>query len=538
MKTKYIFVTGGVVSSLGKGITASAIGQLLKNRGLKVFMQKFDPYLNVDPGQLNPLQHGEVFVTSDGAETDLDLGHYERFIDEELSQYSSVSSGMIFQNVFRREKKGKYKGSTVQVIPHVTNEIKHQLRNAAKYSNADIIITEIGGTIGDIESLPFLEAIRQFRHDVGYSNCMYIHTTLVPYIETAKEYKTKPTQHSVKELRSIGIQPDIICLRCDKNLSRSIKSKISMFCNVDVSNVLDCSDVKIIYEMIIKLHKQKIDKTIINHFKINKQLKEPNLTKWEELISNIKIINNSVKIALVGKYTQLEDAYISTVEALKHAGYKHMVNIDIKWINSLDLNNQNAHDYLKDVDGIIIPGGFGKVATNGLIQALRYGRENKIPTFGICYGMQFMAIEFARHVLNLKGAQTEEINPRCENKIFIKNDRVNKRIHKARLRVGSFPVMIVKNTKLHNIYNKDEVMERHRHAYKFNKEYLNLLEDNGLIISSYSGDNDEYVESFELKDHPFYLSSQFHPEYISRPLRAHPLFLSFIKASIDFKNNK
>ena len=413
---KYIFVTGGVVSSLGKGIAASCIGRLLKNRGLKIFVQKFDPYINVDPGTMSPYQHGEVFVTDDGAETDLDLGHYERFIDERLTKESSVTSGKIYSSVLEKERKGDYLGATVQVIPHITNEIKDKLKKASLTSNADIIITEIGGTVGDIESLPFLEAIRQWRRDVGAENTFFIHNTLVPYLKAADEIKTKPTQHSVKELRSIGIQPDMIILRTEVDISEKNKEKIALFCDVNKEAVVQAKDTKILYEIANSLHEQGVDDYICNHFKL--QTKPIDMTEWNKLISKVKNLNGEIKIALVGKYTQLHDAYLSVSEALKHAGYEIGKKINIQWILSEDVNENNYKDILKDADGILVPGGFGSRAIEGKILAIKYARENNIPFLGICLGMQLTAIEFARDVLNYKDADSTEFNPSTKNPII------------------------------------------------------------------------------------------------------------------------
>ena len=526
---KYIFVTGGVVSSLGKGIAASCIGRLLKNRGLKIFVQKFDPYINVDPGTMSPYQHGEVFVTDDGAETDLDLGHYERFIDERLTKESSVTSGKIYSSVLEKERKGDYLGATVQVIPHITNEIKDKLKKASLTSNADIIITEIGGTVGDIESLPFLEAIRQWRRDVGAENTFFIHNTLVPYLRAADEIKTKPTQHSVKELRSIGIQPDMIILRTEVDINEKNKEKIALFCDVNKEAVVQAKDTKILYEIANSLHEQGVDDYICNHFKL--QTKPIDMTEWNKLISKVKNLNGEIKIALVGKYTQLHDAYLSVSEALKHAGYEIGKKINIQWILSEDVNENNYKDILKDADGILVPGGFGSRAIEGKILAIKYARENNVPFLGICLGMQLTAIEFARDVLNYKDADSTEFNPSTKNPIIhILEEQNNITNMGGTLRLGLYNCHIKKGTKTFEAYQKEDIQERHRHRYELNDKYLPELEKNGLIATGINPERN-LVEILELTNHPFFISCQFHPEFLSRPTRPHPLFLGFIKAA-------
>ena len=526
---KYIFVTGGVVSSLGKGIAASCIGRLLKNRGLKNFVQKFDPYINVDPGTMSPYQHGEVFVTDDGAETDLDLGHYERFIDERLTKESSVTSGKIYSSVLEKERKGDYLGATVQVIPHITNEIKDKLKKASLTSNADIIITEIGGTVGDIESLPFLEAIRQWRRDVGAENTFFIHNTLVPYLRAADEIKTKPTQHSVKELRSIGIQPDMIILRTEVDINEKNKEKIALFCDVNKEAVVQAKDTKILYEIANSLHEQGVDDYICNHFKL--QTKPIDMTEWNKLISKVKNLNGEIKIALVGKYTQLHDAYLSVSEALKHAGYEIGKKINIQWILSEDVNENNYKDILKDADGILVPGGFGSRAIEGKILAIKYARENNVPFLGICLGMQLTAIEFARDVLNYKDADSTEFNPSTKNPIIhILEEQNNITNMGGTLRLGLYNCHIKKGTKTFEAYQKEDIQERHRHRYELNDKYLPELEKNGLIATGINPERN-LVEILELTNHPFFISCQFHPEFLSRPTRPHPLFLGFIKAA-------
>ena len=533
METKFIFVTGGVVSSLGKGITASSIGQILKSRGLKVFMQKFDPYINVDPGTMSPYQHGEVFVTDDGAETDLDLGHYERFIDENLSRDSSITTGKIYQNVINRERKGGYSGATIQVIPHITDEIKQKLIDAANHSQADVVITEIGGTVGDIESLPYLEAIRQARRDFGYNNTLYLHNTLIPYLKAANEIKTKPTQHSVKELRSLGIQPDAIVLRSEVEIPKHVKEKIALFCDVNENAVFESLDVEVLYQSILNLEKQGIDEFIVNHFGF-KNLPKAQLTQWENLIDKIKGLNQFVTIGLVGKYVSLHDAYLSVNEALKHAGYEHNVSIRIKWLNAEKINDENVLDSLKDCDGVLVPGGFGKRATEGKIAAIKYARENNVPIFGICYGMQLMLVEYARNVLNIAEATSAEINPKATHAIITKRQKEAKL--GGTLRLGLQEIKIDKDSKAYDAYQSETIEERHRHRYEFNNEYTKMFLENKNIIFSGKHD-DEIVEIVEIKNHSWFLGVQYHPEFISRPLRAHPLFKDFIGATVKNKNN-
>lgn len=517
---KHIFITGGVVSSLGKGINAASIGQILKSRGLKVFMQKFDPYINVDPGTMSPFQHGEIFVTNDGAETDLDLGHYERFIDEFLSKESSVSTGKIYSAVIEKERQGLYNGATIQVIPHITDEIKLRLKEAAKSSNADIIITEIGGTVGDIESLPYLEAIRQARNDYGYNNTLYLHNTLVPYLKAAKEIKTKPTQHSISELKSLGIQPDVLMLRTEVDIPESAKDKIALFSGINRNAIFESKDVEILYEPIVNMEKQNVDDLILNHFGIN-DLPKANLVEWEKLIEKIQKLNKKVKIAIVGKYVSHHDAYLSLVESLKHAGYKHDVIIENIWVDTKDITEENIVEKLKDADGIIVPGGFGGEATNGKMLAIKYARENKVPMLGICYGMQLTLIEYARNVLNVKDANSTEIDKNTKNPIYIENIKPY---------IGSKTININSNTKLNSIYNSNVINERFRNNYKFNTEFKELFEnDNNLTLTAY---HDDLLAAVELKDHPWFVSVQYHPEYLSRPLKPHPLFASFVKSTI------
>lgn len=527
-QVKYIFVTGGVVSSLGKGIAASSIGRLLKNRGLKVFMQKFDPYINVDPGTMSPYQHGEVFVTDDGAETDLDLGHYERFIDENLSKNSNITAGKIYSSVIAKERKGEYLGATVQVIPHITNEIKEKLVQAAQESQADVIITEIGGTVGDIESLPFLEAIRQARRDFGYKNTLYIHNTLVPYLKAAGEIKTKPTQHSVKELRSLGIQPDIIILRTEVSIKRDQKEKIAAFCDVDRKAVFEAKDSKILYEVASNLHAQKIDDVILKHFGLT--LPEADMTEWNALISKIKHLNQEVKIALVGKYISLPDAYLSVNEALRAAGYFHNVKVKIYPINSNDIYEENVEELLKPYAGIIVPGGFGKRGSNGKILAIQYARTNKVPYLGICFGMQLACIEYAKNVKGYIHASSTELDPDTPEPVVHLLTSQNLNDLGGTLRLGLYDCVLTPNTRTALAYGKDVIQERHRHRYEFNNEFMNIFDDDFVV----SGINVEtnLVESVELKNHPWFVACQFHPEFASRPQRPHPLFRDFIGAAI------
>lgn len=528
-QTRFIFVTGGVVSSLGKGIAASSIGRLLKNRGFKVFMQKFDPYINVDPGTMSPYQHGEVFVTDDGAETDLDLGHYERFIDENLSKNSNITTGKIYSNVIAKERRGDYLGATVQVIPHITNEIKSKLREAALESNADFIITEIGGTVGDIESLPFLEAIRQARRDFGYENTLYVHNTLVPYLHAAEEIKTKPTQHSVKELRGIGIQPDIIILRSEVDINESQKEKIALFCDVDKEAVIVAKDAKILYSVANNLHEQHIDDIILKHFNI--KAKEADMTEWNELIHKIENLNGEVNIALVGKYVELHDAYISVSEALKSAGYFHGKKININYVDANELNDENVKSKLQNCDGILVPGGFGKRASEGKISAIKYARINNIPFLGICFGMQLACIEYARNVFGYVDANSTELNPKTKYPIIdLLIDQYEGIEMGGTLRLGLYDCHITKNTKTYEAYKSSDIKERHRHRYEFNNNYEELFSKD-LIVSG-RNKKQNLVEIVELKSHPWFVACQFHPEFLSRPQRPHPLFRDFIGAAI------
>lgn len=529
--TKYIFVTGGVVSSLGKGITAASLGRLLKNRGLNVTIQKFDPYINVDPGTMSPYQHGEVFVTDDGAETDLDLGHYERFIDINLNKYSNVTTGKIYSTVLRKERRGDYLGATVQVIPHITNEIKERCFRAGKETNADVVITEIGGTVGDIESLPFLEAIRQIKSDIGSKNVMYIHCTLIPYIKAAGEMKTKPTQHSVKELRSLGIQPNIIVVRTEYPVSQDMKDKLALFCDIDAKAVIECRDADTLYSIPLALQDQNMDQIVCDHLELDTQAAE--MTEWTALVDRVLNLSGKVRIGLVGKYVELQDAYISVVEAMKHAGYAFDTDVDIKWINSEDVTRENVAELLSDVDGILVPGGFGDRGIEGKIEATRYAREQKKPFLGICLGMQLATIEYARNVLGYADAHSAEFLPETKHPIIdLLPEQKDVEDLGGTLRLGLYPCRLVEGTKAFEAYEDEVVYERHRHRYEFNNFYRQEMEAAGFIFSGTSPDG-RLVEIIELKDHPWFVASQFHPEFVSRPTRPQPLFRDFIKASIQ-----
>ena len=485
---KFIFVTGGVVSGLGKGLTAASLGRILKQRGLKVFMQKLDPYINVDPGTMSPFQHGEVFVTADGAETDLDLGHYERFIDEELNRNSSITTGRIYSNVISKERKGEYLGATVQVVPHITNEIKAKIYAAAKSSHADIVITEIGGTVGDIESLPFIEAIRQVRLDLGYENTLYIHTTLLPYIGASHEVKTKPTQHSVKELRGYGIQPDMIVCRSEKYIDQDLKDKISLFCNVPTKAVISNYDVDVLYELPMMLLDQHMDDLVLEHLKIDAP--QANMSEWKELIERVKGVDKEVTIKMVGKYVQLPDAYLSVNEALRHAGYYENSTINIEWVNAEDVHTDNVQDLLGEADGILIPGGFGERGIEGMIIAIQYARENNIPFLGICLGMQLASIEFARHVCHLEDVNSMEFNELCRTPlIHLMSDQSLDDMGGTQ-RLGNYDCELLEGTKAQSLYGKNLIQQRHRHRYEFNNKYKDVLQQHGLIIS---GRNPEII---------------------------------------------
>ncbi len=530
--SKYIFVTGGVTSSLGKGIVGASLGMLLKSQGFNITLQKFDPYLNVDPGTMSPFQHGEVFVTDDGSETDLDLGHYERFIDTNLTQVNNITSGMIYSKVLAKERRGDYLGNTVQIIPHVTNEIKHHISEVNKNNNFDIVITEIGGTIGDIESLPFLEAIRQFQFS-NKENCMHIHLTLIPYLNASGEFKTKPTQHSVKELRTIGIHPDMIICRCNEAFPEELKDKIALFCDVKREAVITCPDSSSIYEVPLHLEKENIDKVTLNRLSLKHS--KNNLDAWKNYIHITQKTNKpKIKIGLVGKYTSLSDAYLSVIEALKHAAASNITDCEIIWINSEELEKSKNISKLKLCNGILIPGGFGDRGINGKIMAAKFARENNIPYLGLCLGMHIAVIEFAQNILKLENAHSSEFDPKTNNPVidFLPQQRQIQQ-KGGTMRLGAYPCSIKKNTKLFKSYQKENISERHRHRYEFNNTYKPIFEENGMIFSGTSPMGD-LVEVIELKNHPWFIACQFHPEFKSRPYKSHPLFHSFIEAS---KNN-
>ena len=529
--SKYIFVTGGVVSGLGKGITAASLGRLLKARGLKVAAQKLDPYINVDPGTMSPYQHGEVYVTEDGAETDLDLGHYERFIDENLNKFSNLTTGKVYWNVLNKERRGEYLGETVQVIPHITNEIKEFIYNCGKKTNADVVITEIGGTTGDIESQPFLEAIRQIAIEVGRENALFIHVTLVPFLRGSDEHKSKPTQHSVKELQGMGITPNIIVLRCDQPLEEDIFRKIALFCNVKSDCVIENMTLPNLYEAPLMLEKSNFSSVVCRELNIDAP--EPDLDEWTELVHRIKNREKEVKIGLVGKYVQLHDAYLSVAEALRHAGYTLNTHIRIDWIDSENLTEANYEQELSHLDGIIVPGGFGGRGIEGMILAAKYARENNVPYFGICLGMQIAVIEYARDVAGIKDAHSGEFDELCKNKVIDfmpgQSDNIDKG---GTLRLGAYPCVIKPGTTMERCYGKSEISERHRHRYEFNNDYRDILTQNGLTLSGLSPDG-RLVETVELSDRPFYVGVQYHPEFKSRPNKAHPLFKGFIAAALE-----
>jgi len=528
--TKYIFITGGVVSSLGKGITAASLGRILKSRGLKVLLQKFDPYINVDPGTMSPYQHGEVFVTEDGAETDLDVGHYERFVDVNLTRYSNYTTGRIYQAVLEKERRGEYLGQTVQVIPHITNEIKSRVTYMEEKVGPDVIISEIGGTVGDIESLPFLEAIRQLKFDLGKERVLYIHVTLVPFIRTAGELKTKPTQHSVKELRSIGIQPDILVCRTEQDLSEDLRAKLALFCDVDREAVIQLKDVTSIYEVPLMLAEEGMDRQVIKRLSLTCQ--KADLAEWEEIVRKVRNLNRQVTIGLVGKYVELPDAYLSIVEALKHAGLQYNCDINIRWVNAELVEKEGPEAMLAGVDGILVPGGFGERGVEGKIATAGYARENQIPYLGICLGMQSAIIEFARSVCQLKDAHSSEFAPDTSHPVV---DLMPEQKHienkGGTMRLGGYPCRLVPGTLVHRWYGKESIEERHRHRYEINNDYRDILQQNGMIFSGLSPDG-RLVEIMELPDHPWFVGCQFHPELISRPNRPHPLFLGLIEQAL------
>ena len=536
MNTKYIFVTGGVVSGLGKGITAASVGRLLKNRGYKVANQKFDPYINVDPGTMSPYEHGEVFVTDDGAETDLDLGHYERFTDVNLNKNCSISTGKIYQEVLEKERRGDYLGKTVQVIPHITNAIKDKVYSLAK-TGADVVITEIGGTVGDIESLPFLEAIRQVGIENNPEDVIYIHVTLLPYISGSNELKSKPTQHSVKELQSIGIKPDILVCRTEMPITENIREKIALFCNVRPENVIANMTAKNLYEVPLMLEKEGLAVDVCKHLKL-KNVEAKN-EEWQKMIEHFKKIDEKyentdkrkVNIAIVGKYVKLEDSYLSVVESIKHAAYENGVKADIKFIDCETVTNRNAKEKIQGIDGIIVPGGFGGRGIEGKIQTVKYARENNIPFLGICLGMQMAVVEFARDVLNIKDANSLEFDEKTKNPVIhIMESQKNITKKGGTMRLGAYPCILKKASLASKLYGAEEISERHRHRYEFNNEYKKIMEDNGMTISGTSPDG-ELVEIIELKRHPYFIASQFHPELKSRPDKPHPLFVGLLKAA-------
>ena len=536
MPIKYVFVTGGVVSGLGKGITAASLGRLLKARGYKVTIQKFDPYINVDPGTMSPYQHGEVFVTDDGAETDLDLGHYERFIDENLSVNSNVTTGKIYWTVLNKERRGDYLGGTVQVIPHITNEIKERIYRVGKHSNTDVVITEIGGTVGDIESTPFLEAIRQFVSEVGRENAMYIHVTLLPFIAGSNELKSKPTQHSVKELLSLGIQPNIVVCRTEYEIPKEMADKISLFCNVRKSDIIQNMTAPSLYDVPLMLEKEGLAESVCYHLGLENR--KPDLTDWIEMTEKQKNASKTVTIGLVGKYVALPDAYLSVAEALRHGGIPNDTEVDILWINSEDINPETADDMLKDCDGIIVPGGFGDRGIEGMIEAIKYARENKIPMFGICLGMQMAVVEFARHVAGMPEANSSEFTPDGKfNVIDIMDEQKDITEKGGTMRLGLYPCKLRKGSKVNRIYGEDLIYERHRHRWEFNNAFRNQLTSKGLELAGLSPD-EKLVEIVELPDHPWFIGVQFHPEFKSRPNKPQKLFADFIRASLENKENK
>ncbi len=527
---KHVFVTGGVVSSLGKGIVGSSLGRLLKSRGLHILMQKFDPYLNVDPGTMSPFQHGEVFVTDDGAETDLDLGHYERFVDENLTRDSNVTSGSIYYNVIRKERKGDYLGGTVQVIPHITNEIKERIARVSRNPDVDVVITEIGGTVGDIESLPFLEAIRQFRKDIGRQNVIYIHVTLIPYIDASGELKTKPTQHSVNELRSIGIQPDMIVCRSHRAISQELKDKIALFTDVEPQAVISCVDAPHIYFVPLNLRDEGLDTLVAE--KLALDVGPLQLDEWTALVDRVKSASGKVRIALVGKYVQLQDAYLSVVEALKHASIHHGRELEIIWVDAETLRKEEITARLEAADGILVPGGFGVRGIEGKIMAARYAREKGVPYLGLCLGMQVAVAEFARHVAGMVGANSSEFDPSTNYPVIdLLPEQKDVADMGGTMRLGASPTKLVPGTKAHAAYGEEVIYERHRHRYEVNNIFRSQLTDKGLVISGLTPDG-RLVEVVELKDHPWFVACQYHPEFKSRPTKPHPLFRDFIGAAV------
>ena len=533
MAVKYVFVTGGVVSGLGKGITAASLGRLLKARGYTVTMQKFDPYINIDPGTMNPVQHGEVFVTDDGAETDLDLGHYERFIDESLSKNSNVTTGKIYWSVLQKERRGDFGGGTVQVIPHITNEIKSRFYRNPAAENTEIAIIEVGGTVGDIESQPFLEAIRQFQHEKGHENVILIHVTLIPYLKASQEMKTKPTQASVKDLQGMGIQPDILVCRSEYPLGVGIKDKIALFCNVPANHVLQNLDVEYLYEAPLAMEKENLAGVVCECLHLD--CPEPDLKDWTEMVDYLKNPNTEVTVALVGKYIQLHDAYISVVEALKHGGIFQHATVNIKWVDSEELNEDNVAEVLGDVQGILVPGGFGDRGIDGKITAIKYARENNVPFLGLCLGMQLSIVEYARHICGLEDAHSIELDPNTTAPVIaLMPDQNGVEDIGGTLRLGSYPCVLAKTSKAYEMYGTEQISERHRHRYEVNNDYRDALTSHGMKLSGLSPDG-RIVEMIEIPEHPWFVATQAHPELKSRPNRPHPLFRGFIEASLKYQ---
>ncbi|RED96210.1 CTP synthase [Marinoscillum furvescens] len=536
-KVKYIFVTGGVTSSLGKGIISASLGKLLQARGYSVTIQKFDPYINIDPGTLNPYEHGECYVTDDGAETDLDLGHYERFLNIPTSQSNNVTTGRIYYNVINKEREGEFLGKTVQVVPHITDEIKNNIYKLGETGNYDIVITELGGCVGDIESLPFIEAVRQARLELGPTNCIAIHLTLVPYLKTAGELKTKPTQHSVKELLEAGIQPDILVCRSEFPLSSEIRKKLALFCNVPMNGVIEALDAETIYDVPILMRKEKLDERVLAKFK-QPHKKEPKIDAWKEFLGRLKNPTSQVKIGLVGKYVELKDAYKSIAEAFVHAGAENECNVVLDWIHAEEVEESNADKLFSELDGILVAPGFGERGIEGKITTVKYARENKTPFFGICLGMQCAVIEFARNVLKLKGANSTEMDAKTKHPVIdIMEDQKNIKNMGGTMRLGAYDCNVKKGTKAYNVYGHSKISERHRHRYEFNNKYLQKFEDAGMIASGKNPDTD-LVEIMEIKDHPWFVGSQYHPELKSRVVNPHPLFVKFIKAAIIYSREK
>lgn len=536
MPVKYVFVTGGVVSGLGKGITAASLGRLLKARGYKVSSQKFDPYINMDPGTMNPIQHGEVFVTDDGAETDLDLGHYERFIDEKLNKQSNVTTGKVYWSILNKERRGDFGGNTVQVIPHVTNEIKSRFYHNEDASETEVAIIEIGGTVGDIESQPFLEALRQFQHEVGHENCILIHVTLIPYLKASGELKTKPTQASVKELQGMGIQPDILVCRSDLPLDDSIKAKIAQFCNVPKKRVIQNLDVDILYELPLAMEKERLANVVCEC--LNMECPQPDLEDWIAMVDAWKNPKHKVKIALVGKYVSLHDAYISVVEALKHGAVANNAEVEIKWVDSELISDYNVNNFFSDVDGIIVPGGFGDRGIEGMICAICYARTHRIPYLGLCLGMQLTIVEFARNVAGLEDAHSNEFSTTTTNPVIhIMPDKEGITNLGGTLRLGSYPCILDEHSKALELYGASTIEERHRHRYEVNNQYRDLLKEHGMLLSGFSPDG-RIVEMIEIPEHPWFIGTQAHPEFKSRPNKPHPLFKGFLSAALDYQHQR